>query len=305
MLTPQNSQNFLAQIQQFEAQFQTAQGTYSAEIKRDQPTAIMLLIDQSGSMASNEKAVFCAKAINNLLNEVINTSTKEGGLRDYIDVALIGYGGEKNAQFLLKDGFMNLTELSQNNISTTQIITEKEIRGKITQETKILKVWLNPVAKNATPMGEAFDLALETLENWIQKNPNSFPPVVINVSDGEQTDCKENEILERALKIKSLATNDGNLLLFNCHLAQENKNPIIFPKTREELPQDDKYALLMYDMSSTLPQKMRLKVISIINQDIPENTQIVAMGYNADSNNFVKILEVGTKTQFMAISKVV
>lgn len=303
MLTPQNSQDILAQVQQFTQSFQTAQGTYNAEIKRDQPTAIMLLIDQSGSMNSNNKAIFCAKAINNLLNEIINISIKEGGLRDYIDVALIGYGDGENATFLLKDDFINLTELSQNNISTEQIITEKKVRNTTTQETKTIKIWLNPVAKNATPMGEAFDMAVVVLQKWIQKNPNSFPPVVINVSDGEQTDCKNHEILEKALKIKSLATKNGNVLLFNCHLGQENKNSIIFPKTREELPQDDKYALLMYDMSSTLPPQMRLKIMGIINQDIPENTQIVAMGYNADSNSFVKLLEVGTKTQFMTISK--
>ena len=99
LLPSQNPQDFLSKIQQFEPNFQTAQGSYSAEIKRDQPTAIMLLIDQSGSMSNHNKAVFCANAINNLLNEIINISIKEGGLRDYIDVALIGYGGEKNAKF--------------------------------------------------------------------------------------------------------------------------------------------------------------------------------------------------------------
>ncbi len=302
LTTSPNTQNILTQVQQQMQHFQQTQGTYSAEIKRDQPTAILLLIDQSGSMNSNQKAQNCADAVNNLLNEVINISIKEDGLRDYIDVAVIGYGAEKDAQFLLEDGFMSLTQLTQNYISTTQKDFSKEIRGKISTETKTVKVWLNAVAKNATPMGNAFEKAFEVLEMWIKKNPNSFPPVVINVSDGEATDSTNDQMLEKAFNIKNLTTTDGQVLLFNCHLANEAQKAIIFPKNRQELPQNDKFALLMYDMSSNIPAKMHKKIANLIQEDIPENTQIVAMGYNADGNSFVKLLEVGTRTQFTAIA---
>ncbi len=300
MLIPQNPHDLLTNYQQFEAQFHQTKGTYSAEIKRSQPTAIVLLIDQSGSMNEHSKAVHCANAINNLLSEILNIATKEDGLRDYIDVALVGYGANKDAEFLLQDGFMTLSHLAKNYKMVQQEV-KKEMRGKTIIEHKDIKTWIEPIAKNATPMGNAFDKTLEILEKWITKNPDSFPPVIINVSDGQQTDCKDDIMLQKALNIKKLATTDGNILLFNCHLGNDTNNTFIFPENREQLPQNDNYANLMYNMSSVLPPQFHQKIAQITQKDIPNNAQIAAMGFNADGNSFVKLLEVGTKTQKNAI----
>lgn len=279
------------------------QGTYMAEIRRDQPTAILFLIDQSGSMSGNQKAQICAEAINGLLNEVINIATKDGGLRNYIDVGFIGYGAEKESIFLFQEGLFTLTELDNQKTRIEKKIFTKKVRNTEITEEKEVSIWIEPVAKGGTPMGSAFDKAFETLQKWINIHPNSFPPVVINISDGQPTDANDEKMLEKALKIKNLHTTDGKALLFNCHLGEANAISLIFPENRNELPANDKYAVLMYDMSSTLPAQFHKKIAQIKNQDISENAQIVAMGFNNQATDLLSLLEVGTKTQMTAITQ--
>lgn len=298
-----NDGSFLTQISQNNDNFLANQAKYMAEIRRDQPTAFVFLIDQSGSMNSHNKANICADAINYLLNETINISTKEGGLRNYIDIALIGYGKEKESNFLLNDGFMTIQNLSQKFVRTEKTTIIKKVRNTELKEEKEIKIWVEPLASGATPMGNAFEKTYQVLKNWIDTHPDSFPPVVINISDGQPTDAKDEEMLEKALKIKNLQTKDGNILLFNCHLGQNENDGVIFPQNRNELPQNDKYATLMYDMSSSLPPQFYKKVSQVKNQDIDETKQIVAMSYNADSTYFLGLLEVGTRTQMTAIAQ--
>ena len=63
---------------------------------------MVILIDQSGSMKDklifhNEtisKANTFANIINALLNEIINRCTRAEGILNYIDIAVIEYGGK-------------------------------------------------------------------------------------------------------------------------------------------------------------------------------------------------------------------
>lgn len=49
-------------------------------------------------------------------------------------------------------------------------------------------VWIDPVAKPRTPMSEAFNRAGAVLADWVKSHPESFPPILINISDGAATD---------------------------------------------------------------------------------------------------------------------
>jgi hypothetical protein len=72
---------------------------YTAEISRRNPSAILFVIDQSGSMAEhwNEqitKAQAPADAVNRLLQETIIKCSKEEGVCHYFDVGVRSYSGE-------------------------------------------------------------------------------------------------------------------------------------------------------------------------------------------------------------------
>ena len=72
---------------------------YSAEISRDNPTAIVFLIDQSGSMdekmvTGKTKSDFVADVLNKTIYTLVTNCTKSDGVRNYFDVGVIGYGGQ-------------------------------------------------------------------------------------------------------------------------------------------------------------------------------------------------------------------
>ncbi len=74
---------------------------YGAEISRGNPTCFIFLLDQSGSMADSfggeqtvRKADFVADAVNRTLHDLVIRCTKTEEVRNYYQIAVIGYGGE-------------------------------------------------------------------------------------------------------------------------------------------------------------------------------------------------------------------
>ena len=55
-------------------------------------------------------------------------------------------------------------------------------------------------------MSEAFANAKGIAESWVAEHGDGFPPIIINVTDGESTDGDPEEIAE---EIKSIETTDG------------------------------------------------------------------------------------------------
>ena len=94
-------------------------------------------------------------------------------------------------------------------------------------ETKVkFPVWFDPVAENGTPMREAIELARDILRLWIVEHRRSYPPIVINITDGEPND----DPTEAAGKLMALETEDGNVLLYNLHLSELAASPLLFPR---------------------------------------------------------------------------
>ena len=72
--------------------------SYTAEISRSNPTALLFLVDQSASMddkmsSGRSKAQQVADVLNRTLATLITRCTKSEGTRNYFDIGLIGYGG--------------------------------------------------------------------------------------------------------------------------------------------------------------------------------------------------------------------
>ena len=56
-------------------------------------------------------------------------------------------------------------------------------------------------------MYEALCEAHELVDEWCarRENAESFPPVIFNITDGEATDCNEEELQNIARRIRSIA----------------------------------------------------------------------------------------------------
>jgi hypothetical protein len=271
---------------------------YAAEIRRTNPTCFLFLVDQSASMLEpfggnqdKNKAQGVADAINRLLQNLAIKCAKSEGIRDYFHVGVIGYGGKVAPAFGGALAAHRLAPISA--IAKSPLRVEQRTRkvddgagGLIEQKFKF-PVWFEPVAAGRTPMCKAMELARETLQEFLARYPECFPPLVMNITDGESTDGNPEE---PAAKVRSLGSTDGNVLLFNAHLSAKQMRPIEYPDQEAGLP--DKYARLLFRMSSVLPPKLQSAAQADGFIATPSSRGFV---FNADVVAIVRFLDIGTQ----------
>lgn len=284
---------------------------YEVRINRKNPACFVFLIDQSGSMESTwgnddsqTKAEIVALQVNNAINELINICQKtEPEPRPYFDILAMGYGANGNEAEILWEGalkgrtFVKPADLKQNptgNQGEIEII-RKTFKGQTTVKIPV-PFWFSAVANSLTPMGSAFDKCTELLTEWTAQNPTSFPPIVLNITDGEQTDCKDDELLNKAYHLKQTNTLYGNTLLFNVHISSHKEDAVLFPERKSDLP-NVAHCELLYKMSSVLPTPFKKRIAhEIKKKDLMETTEFVAMTFQASVGDLTKCLDIGTKT---------
>jgi len=159
-----------------------------------------------------------------------------------------------------------------------------------------MPVWVEPLADNGTPMAEAMTQAHKLINPWVNDRPNSFPPIVINITDGEPNDFNKNtgeapQTQAAAKKLMQLATNDGGLLLFNAHITGTliSLGEIQLPNN-ERIVQD-KYARLLFNISSELPPRLLQEA-----QKVGMTSQVGSRGlvFNATTETLIKLLIFGS-----------
>ncbi len=273
---------------------------YTAEISRTNPTCFVFLVDQSTSMSdpiggdsadTKKKADVVADAINRLITELSVKCAKEEGVRDYFHVAVIGYGATVGSAFSGALAGRDLVPLSEvaDNPARVDDRTKKvpDGAGGLVETSIAFPVWMDPVAHGGTPMNRALKYAETLVSAWTERYPGGFPPIVINLTDGESTD---GDPTESATAIGTHATADGAALLFNLHVSAAGGSPTAFPDSAADLP--DAYARTLFGMSSPLPTHMRSYAASQ-GQRVSESTR--GFVYNADITSVVQFLDIGTR----------
>ena len=277
---------------------------YAARITRLNPTAFIILIDQSGSMEEQvlfnstrmTKADSVALVTNRLISELMLRSYREDGVRDYFDIAVIGYSGDKATSLLGERGeFVRSSQLAQMECPKRKITRERLLPGGESVITTLeQKYWITPRAEGSTPMYAALLSAYDLAERWCRKvhNRHSYPLTIFNITDGEASDGDSEDLLDISDKIRQLHTDDGNVLLLNIHISShEGNEPVIFPASKEELPQD-KYAQLLYDMSSTMPAAYNETIFQIRDNSIEPPFR--GMSYNTSITDLIAMMNIGS-----------
>ncbi len=277
---------------------------YSARITDQHRTAFLLLLDRSGSTAEPiyfgttemTKAEALAIIVNRFISELINHCKKPLGIRDYFDIAIIGYGDDRVCPLLSTHGaFTTPSELARQHVETRKYIHQTTLpNGQRMTTVSEVKYWLQPCASGSTPMRRALAEAEGMLRKWCRtpKHFDSYPPTVINITDGEASDADHNALLRTAEAIKASGTNDGNTIFYNIHLSKaddENRTNILFPASPEDLP-TNKYARLLYEMSSILPQEQ----IPLTGRQMPKGSSLHTTGYNCTLDDIISMLNIGT-----------
>jgi len=272
---------------------------YTAEISRGNPSVLLFLIDQSGSMGDQlageapdkDKAQGVADAINRLLQNLVIKCTKDDGVRDYYHVGVLGYGGTVASAFAGHLGAADLVPISQ--VADSPVRIEDRLRkesdgaGGVVERQVRFPIWFDPVANGGTPMCEALARARSVLSMWVGSHQSCFPPIVVNITDGEATDGVP---LSAAQELAGLASVDGNVLLFNLHLSSQPSPKVEFPDSDAGLPDD--FARLLFAMSSVLPKHMGEAARQ---EGYPVTEATRGFAFNADLVSLVKFIDIGTR----------
>ena len=183
-------------------------------------------------------------------------------VRDYFDIGVItytttGFLGSLDLGSVLprtspEQPFLKVSQVVDAATVEDRQVKESDGAGGLVATTKRFPVWLRPQAKNGTPMCGALSAASGAIQDWTSQHPDSYPPMVINISDGEATDGNPESV---AQEIMALGTNDGNVLLYNIHLSEEDVQPVQYPSDESSLPPDE-YAAQMFRMSSEFPEQV-------------------------------------------------
>ena len=302
-----NIGNFGFTIPSQSAQMQT-KTAYTAQITRNTPTAFIFLIDQSVSMQKYTTlygeempmAEAVARIVNHQLNELVLRCIKGSETRDYYDIAIIGYGENAYSGWkgeLEGRDFVKPSELKEHPYK--KITTKKETRTR--KGVKVVEVeevqWIEAEATQGwTRVHHAFEKAKGLLDEWMEKHHDKdcYPPTIINITDGEFNGATKEYVLQQANELKSMFTNDGNVILFNIHISANKAVCVTCPASKDEVSFSS-LATTMYEMSSLLPMRYSDRIADLRGDGTPNN-RYRAMSINADMSTLIQLMDIGTPT---------
>jgi hypothetical protein len=278
---------------------------YEKPVSTKDPGCLIFLFDRSESMrrtwgnTQETLADGVARVLNELLLELLFASQKEPGKTGYyFDVGVFGYGvrpvaggeGVESAfgGALAGKPLVALPELRDNPLAVREVPSVDRDGPPVK-----MPVWVESASGYRTPMCQALAVAGAHAKDWARSHPDSFPPVVINITDGMVTDSPYEgvSIEEWAQRLFGIQTTQGPLLLFNIFLSRMTADGVMFPTTDFGLPE---LGRLLFRISSPVPPPMAARAKSA---GMPLQAGARGCGLNADATTLVRFLEIGTRVE--------
>lgn len=274
---------------------------YTANWSGATPGCLIILLDQSESMeepfgtsqagSGQRKCDAVATVLNGFLGELITANTVigsngEADARPRADLAVLGYHHTTVTSALSGDlatqDFVSLPDLQKNPMRVeARPKQELDTLGRITEISVPFPIWVDPVATGGTPMLQALQRARDLANAWANAHPESYPPIVLNLTDGAASDSKIAGDLEQvAHEITQIETADGHALLFTVHITSIKAYPVDYPATEDELPPDP-FARRLFALTSPIPEEARLLLGSLIGRPIPPHAR--GLVFNGDA----------------------
>lgn len=288
-----------------------SKNAYTARVDREHPTAFIFLVDQSASMRrlttfngedmTLSEAV--ARIVNSQINELVERCVKNNDTRHYFDIAMIGYGQEAYSAWngsLEGRDFVTPEEIRNNPFQKKMVREEVRTRKGVTIKEIEKKQWMTARHDgNWTHMDKALKRAEGLLVNWMHEHQDKdcYPPTIINITDGEYNGVTDDEMLQLSNQLKSMFTNDGNVLFFNIHIVPGHAEAVAFPATMAEL-NNNGYGEKLYNMSSLLPLNYNEQIRNIFG-DKQTDIRYHAMGVNTGMERLVKMMKIGTLSSML------
>lgn len=274
---------------------------FEQAFSRQAPGCLVILVDRSDSMgsmwpqASMTLAEGTARAINRMLIELCIKSMKDSRLAHYFDIGVFGYGlcpnaGGEGVESALSGplagrGIVPLPTIADNPVAVRE---EPSIVTGVPGGRA--PVWVEPAHGYRAPMCQAIAVAGAHIYDWVNDHPQSFPPIVINITDGMANDepYEGAYLRDWANRLTSIATQDGPTLLLNIFLSASASQEIQFPTSAEHLPSPGPE---LFSISSVLPPSMAANA----SQWSPVPIGARGFCFNAGPESLVRLLQVGTR----------
>ena len=248
------------------------------------------MADPFSGDSARKKSDFVAEVVNHTLHDLVIRCTKTEEVRNYYHVSVIGYGRNVGTCFSGPLSARNMVPISEVADFPLQVKSSyKRVADGAGGWVEIpvrYPVWIHPAADGKTPMCEALGKVKMVLEQWLQEHPRGFPPTILHLTDGESSDGDPNEI---GRQIMSLGTDDGAVLLFNCHISSRRSAKIEYPTAESSLP--DGFARTLFEISSTLPGNFLAAAAQLGVSAMDGSRGFV---FNGDPSSIVQFYEIGT-----------
>ncbi len=225
---------------------------YEKKISRAEPGLVVMLLDDSGSMADNlpgtsdRKYLWNERYFGYVAKELLSRSTEMSGdqirVKPRYFMTIYIYGSVPQ---LWKGEAMDIQSCVE---AYTQAGNSLGLGGKL----------------GGTDAAAALQKAYEHLQTAVndKRFADSSPPVALHLTDG----MSHTDPQPVAAKLKQLSTTDGNVLVANGYIGTETslnyRTPEDFPgyvDASEAGPSEDN--LCLFEMSSPVPESMRANLV--------------------------------------------
>jgi uncharacterized protein YegL len=251
---------------------------YREIVTHNRRAAFVILIDCSLSMLQpsnlgnlNRSKIEIAELVCNLIiDELTLRAISHGKVRNYYDIAVLGYAQNDVISLLSGDE----PDLIAINKLVDMTPMPKTIYGQQTRsDGTVVDVpityhqWINPRASGSTPMFEALANAYTLVDRWCRDIDNrfSFPPIVINITDGAGNDSDSAALIDMSTRIQSLHTEDGNTLFFNLLLTSDPINKRLAMPNNRTFKSKSRELMTLFKMSSIIPKCLEPKIAYVMN----------------------------------------
>ena len=269
--------------------------------------AVAILVDCSLSMKSLtlfHNTVLSKQEVgfivaNHIIEELIIRCARRKRMRDYFDIAAIGYSGTEAYSLLgdYGDGFVKAIRLAEERPQPCTIYLRQQLRdGTMTDAPIIVYPWVKTSASGASPMYDGLARTKMLVNEWCKDsdNRNSFPPLIFHITDGACSDAHPRDLCDISYDLRNMSTTDGNALFITLHLSTygEHNEPC------EIYPEDYLYAScdrdreLMCKMSSLIPTVLEPHLSHLIARRGGGPYRALALNYSPCS--ILSIINIGS-----------
>jgi hypothetical protein len=272
---------------------------YSAEISVESPALLVFVIGQSGStidrLEGNEavrKSDFVVDTVNLKLQDLVIKCAKSERVRNYYYISIIRYGSTTRFAFsgvLSGRSLVPISDVAENPIRTemrTWIVPDPVNRA-VNREIQVpMPIWVESRPDGRNQMCAAFSTVEVVLEEWLSRHPTGFPPIILHLTDCESADGDPTRIGKH---ITAFSSDDGQVLLFNCHVSRGRILKLEYPLEESALPSE--FARTLFNISSPLPD-LFLKAARQMGFNIAKGARCFV--FNGDAASVGHFVNIGT-----------